>query len=300
MDTRWFEDVLVLLEERNLTRAAARRNVTQPAFSRRIRSFERWLGTSVLRRGANAIEIDPSLLANEREIRALTARIEELRGAVRTFRPERVELAIAVQHALMCSTFPDIAAAGGDALPALDFRVRVGDRDDCVAALVRGDAQALLCYEEADAAPMPFDDSVFRLRWGTDRLLPLVGGELRRRYRAGRAPARPPSIVYPEDSYFGSVLGGAARRFSTRTLSPRPAFETAYSTGMKELALRGLGVAWLPLSLTRREIDAGELLDLSRRHGGVTLDVALYGSTRGAAARALGSLRERRPSAGAS
>ena len=44
MDMQWLDDVLVLLEEGNLTRAAARRNITQPAFSRRIRSFEDWLG----------------------------------------------------------------------------------------------------------------------------------------------------------------------------------------------------------------------------------------------------------------
>ena len=44
MDTRWLEDVLALLEEGTLNRAAARRNVTQPAFSRRIRAFEDWIG----------------------------------------------------------------------------------------------------------------------------------------------------------------------------------------------------------------------------------------------------------------
>ena len=37
MDLRWLDDVLILLEEKNMTHAAARRNITQPAFSRRIR-----------------------------------------------------------------------------------------------------------------------------------------------------------------------------------------------------------------------------------------------------------------------
>ena len=45
MDLDWLDDVLVLLEEGNMTRAARRRNITQPAFSRRIRGFEDWLGT---------------------------------------------------------------------------------------------------------------------------------------------------------------------------------------------------------------------------------------------------------------
>ena len=42
MDLTLFDDVLLLLEEGNMSRAARRRNVTQPAFSRRIRSFEDW------------------------------------------------------------------------------------------------------------------------------------------------------------------------------------------------------------------------------------------------------------------
>ena len=57
MDLRFLEDVLILLEEGNMTRAAARRNITQPAFSRRIRAFETWLGVEVLDRGVNSVEI---------------------------------------------------------------------------------------------------------------------------------------------------------------------------------------------------------------------------------------------------
>ena len=55
MDLRWLEDVLILLEEGNMTRAANRRNITQPAFSRRIRGFEDWLGTPVLERKVNSV-----------------------------------------------------------------------------------------------------------------------------------------------------------------------------------------------------------------------------------------------------
>ena len=65
MDMNWLDDVLILLEEGNMTRAAARRNITQPAFSRRIRSFEDWLGVSVLDPGTNKINISPTLHSNE-------------------------------------------------------------------------------------------------------------------------------------------------------------------------------------------------------------------------------------------
>ena len=79
MDMRWFDDVLVLLEEKNMTRAAERRNITQPAFSRRIRSFEDWLGIDILVRKKNSIDINPALTQNEDEIRLFVAQLNELK-----------------------------------------------------------------------------------------------------------------------------------------------------------------------------------------------------------------------------
>ena len=75
MHLQSLDDVLVLLEEGNLSRAAARRNITQPAFSRRIRGFEDWLGVEVLDRHTNRVDISQALISNEGEIRALIARL---------------------------------------------------------------------------------------------------------------------------------------------------------------------------------------------------------------------------------
>ena len=99
MDMHWLDDVLVLLEEGNMTRAAMRRNVTQPAFSRRIRSFEDWLGVKVLDRGKNRIDISPALAGNEEEIRALVARIADLRGKIAHFDAKSTTVSIAAHHA---------------------------------------------------------------------------------------------------------------------------------------------------------------------------------------------------------
>ena len=49
MDLNWLEDFLALAEHRNFSRAAEARNVTQPAFSRRIRAMEEWVGTPFVR-----------------------------------------------------------------------------------------------------------------------------------------------------------------------------------------------------------------------------------------------------------
>ena len=277
MDMQWLDDVLVLLEERNMTRAAARRNITQPAFSRRIRSFEDWLGVEVLDRRINRIEICPALATNEGEIRALVARLKELRTKIAHHDPVASVVAIAAQHAPVFSTFPDMALRARSAFPGIRFRMRAGNLSDCATLFLRGDTSMLLCYEAQSIGPMPFGSEVQRELWGHDYLIPVVGGVLRYSVKDNREiPRDTPAIVYPDDSYFGEVLGKNERVFGTAGCSVNPVCQTAFSSGTREMVLKGLGVGWLPFSMAHREIESGELISLSNQFGQEPLDVAIY------------------------
>ena len=145
MNMLWFDDVLTLLEERNMTRAAARRNITQPAFSRRIRSFEEWLGIEVLDRKSNRVEISPALAMNEAEIRSMVSRLNELRTKIAQHAPAVSTTTIAATHALVYSTFPDMALRARARFPGLRFRLRTANLSDCVTLFLRGDTNMLLC-----------------------------------------------------------------------------------------------------------------------------------------------------------
>ena len=47
MEFIWLEDFLALVDSGNFSRAAELRHVTQPAFSRRIRALEDWVGVDL-------------------------------------------------------------------------------------------------------------------------------------------------------------------------------------------------------------------------------------------------------------
>lgn len=285
MDMQWLDDVLVLLEEGNMTRAAARRNITQPAFSRRIRSFEDWLGVTVLQRGSNRVDLSASLTANEAEIRALVGRLRDLRGKIVHFDPASSTISIAAQHAPVFSTFPDMAVKAKQHAPSLKFRLRAGNLRECVTMFLRGDTSMLLCYESEIAGPLPFGDTIRRALWGVDYLVPVVGGTLRYAVKSNKHISdKAPALVYPDNSYFGEVLKTAERQFGTNDYSTNPVCETAFSGGIKELALSGIGVGWLPFSMVRREIESGDLISLSDRFGKEMLEVAIYADTRDAIA----------------
>lgn len=277
MNLQWLDDVLVLLEEKNLTRAAARRNVTQPAFSRRIRSFEDWLGTPVLERGTNRVRLSQALRSNEADIRALITRIEELRSQMLTFDPASSTITIAAQHSPIHSTFPEMAVLAKHYFPSLKFRLRAGNQRDSVSIFLRKDADILLCYEAEEDGPLPFGETIKRAVWGTDHLVAVIGGKLRFKVSSnGTITENLPAIIYPMSSYFGQVLSNHAQPFGTRAMSSSVACETAYSNGIKELILKGLGVGWLPLSMSYKEIESGELIALTSQYGRVPLQNALY------------------------
>jgi len=285
MDLNLLDDILVLLEERNMTRAAERRSITQPAFSRRIRSFEDWLGTPILERHANRVDINPALSKNEGEIRALIARVRDMRARIASYAPGRSNISIAVQHAPMVSAFPDMALRARAKSPGISFRLRAGNLHDCVTMFIRNDVNMLLCYEAESSRPTEFGPGVIRGHWGTDYLVPVVGGTLRFAVKDnGWVPDDTPSIAYPENSYFGEVLSRANRPFGTVSASSAPVCVTAFSSGTKELIAQGIGVGWVPFSMVYKELASGDLVSLADRFGREPLQVAVFADGKVAAA----------------
>ena len=57
MDQKLLEDFLSLCRHRSFSHAAQERNVTQPAFSRRIRALEEWLGVVLFDRTALPVRL---------------------------------------------------------------------------------------------------------------------------------------------------------------------------------------------------------------------------------------------------
>ncbi len=277
MDTRWFEDILVLLEEGTLSGAAERRAVTQPAFSRRIRAFETWLGQDIIDRSTNRVTIRDSLRRSEPEIRAFLHRLREVQQSIRLAETAIPRVTFATQHALTLSTFPDLIKTIEQLGMPLNYRLRAANRDDCISMMVRADADALLCYETDDEEPLPLDQSFTRTIWARDRMLPVVGGQLRYSVFDNRPiPRDTPVVTYPDNSYLGQILTRKCPDWQIALKTMRPICESAFSAAVREMVLRGIGIAWLPMSMVWQDREAGRLIDLSNILGHCELSICLY------------------------
>jgi DNA-binding transcriptional LysR family regulator len=261
-----------------MSRAARRRNVTQPAFSRRIQNFEVWLGRPIVRRSANRVDIEPALLENTAELQALVGHVQALRQRISRYDPRRSTTTIAAQHSLIVSTFPDFAASAREIDKGIGFRVRAANHSECVSLFLSGEASLLMCYEREGESPMPFADSVTRASWGRDRLVPVVGGQLRFALGTrGTPPPDAPIIRYPSGSFFSELLADGGTSYSSHA-GPMIA-ESAFTAGIREMALGGLGLAWLPMSLVYNEVQSGTLTVCSGDGETLPLVITLFART---------------------
>tara|TARA_B110000259_G_C13978909_1_gene387831 strand:+ start:339 stop:1283 length:945 start_codon:yes stop_codon:yes gene_type:complete len=282
MDLRWLEDVLILLEEGNLTRAAQRRAITQPAFSRRIRAFESWLGHDILDRDVNRVKIRDSARNSETEIRALIQRLNGLQKKMLLADTEQKNLTVTAQHSLALSVFPDFITLVNKEIESLTYRLKTADHPDCMSTLIRGDADIMLCYETLKGPKLPLDHTFLSMTWGVDCLVPVISSALMSSLHShGSATAPIPVITFPKGSFFDRVLSSVSYSDVEHNPMLNIICESSFTAGAREMVLNGIGLAWVPMSLVSRKIESGELIDLSRTYGSVPLEVSLYARPEG-------------------
>lgn len=278
MNLKLLEDALALIECGSLSKAAARRNVTQPAFSRRIRTLEDWVGAPLLKRSKNRIELSDALLGAEPEIRVMIARAQKLRSLLMPQGQRQLPVVIATQHSLAANEFTRVFEQLADKRREVAWRVRTLNREDCVSLFLQGDADLLMCYEAKGFPPLPFDETIRRKVLGADTLIPVVGGALRHQINEDQTlRSKVPLLSYPRDSHFGALLEqtGLADAIAKNSSSEREV-ESAYSVMLRELVSRGAGIAWLPYTMCRDQLASGDLMSLADAYGSVALEITLF------------------------
>lgn len=261
MDINWLEDFICLARTLNFTRAAAERNITQSAFSRRIKALEHWTGTPLIDRTsypAKLSEAGESFLPTaESVVRQLLETRDDLRARDRgglTF------CTFAAPHSISINQLPSLLRALARADRAARSRVLSDNLHACCQLLADGAADFLMCYRHPNI-PVTLDERRFaRLDLGQDRLVPLAApdpnGQPLWRLPGSRA-APVPYLAYARDSFLRAVVdeavAGQAAWLDVRHMD-------AFTEALKSVALQHGGVAWLPESTVARELAAGELV----------------------------------------
>ncbi|SCY90093.1 LysR family transcriptional regulator [Microvirga guangxiensis] len=280
MELKWLEDFCCLAEHLSFSKAASLRGVSQPAFSRRIRQLEEWMGVTLINRA-----IYPSELTHEgkRFLPIAVQTVQQWYYHRLALRPdpaiEQHRLTFSALHTLTVTFFPDWLQSIQKLLPPFSSHLSPdkGGIEDNIASLLDGDSDFLLTYAHA-SVPFQLDQTRFPyLVLGTERVLPVSrahpeGPELDRALAHGTDM---PFLSYGDFSFFGVALN---KLFANRPpLKRRVVHENTISIGHKAMAIAGWGVAWLPMSLIRAELADGTLVPASSDPAwSLTIEIRLY------------------------
>ncbi|MDP3071400.1 MAG: LysR substrate-binding domain-containing protein [Opitutaceae bacterium] len=126
MELRHLRYFVAVAEEENVTRAAARLNVSQPPLSRQIRDLEEELGVALLERGANSLQLTEAGRVFLGEARAVLQRATEAVHAARAAAAGDIgELHIGYSPSPTANILPEVLRAFRKRAP----RVRVNLHD---------------------------------------------------------------------------------------------------------------------------------------------------------------------------
>ena len=275
LETKWLDDFIALAATRSFSQAAERRFVTQPAFSRRIRSLESSLGLTLVDRSSTPID-----LTEAGRLFLITARslVEQLGEVVRHLHhlegQQGEVLQIAAAHSLTLGFFPQwIAALRRDGLP-LNTRLVAANVGEAVHSLREGACDLILAYHDPDAA-LQMDPQLFpSLHLGTTAMLPVCAtdehGQPLFDLDSGQAI---PLLAYSAGAFLGRSVNLLLRQ---RVLRATTVYETAMADSLKTMALQGMGVAWVPRLSITGELARGELAICGAEHWQVPLEIRLY------------------------
>lgn len=281
MELKWLDDYIALIEAGSFSVAAKRRHLSQPAFSRRIQMLEDWLGVTLIDRSRKPLRLTPVATANHAAFRSLAARIYEFRATLKSESLDIADVTIAAQHTLATSYVPSLLKRLRRIEPEQNFRIRSENRSDAVSMLMRGQAEILIAYETADTPCGIASPVATRQVLGVDRLVLVGCPALHASFGAPRDDAPPvPMLCFPPESFFGQVVRLEALPELMRRQQVAVRCVSEFAIGLRELALMGQGVAWLPGSLIADDLRRGRLKPLEALGRSIDMDIVAYFAVR--------------------
>ncbi|WP_417812637.1 LysR family transcriptional regulator [Thalassospira alkalitolerans] len=277
MELRWLEDYLALAETLNFSRASELRHITQPAFSRRIRALEDWVGTPLFSRTTHAVALTPAGAHFRVHAEALARQSHQVRRDTREIgQSTKSGLTFAATHALSFTFFPGWVREFDDMLTMGTFNLVSDSLERCEEFMLRGDVQFLLCHCHHAMGSALEGDGFVSISIGQDVLIPMSapGPDGRAKWPLSQGEDAP-WLAYSTQSGLGRILAteGAPKH---ENLGPKAGFTSYLAATLLSMVKSGAGVAWLPKTLATPDLANGSLVPFGGPELHVPVDIRLF------------------------
>lgn len=263
MDLQWFDDLAILRDTGHFSLAARKRNLSQPALSRRIRALEDWAGFPLVDRRSRPVCLTPSGEQILDVALSSAKRLADERDVLRDGGPLEHDYVVrfAAQHSVAWRFFPDWLQGFENHFGAIKSRLRADDLEPCIDSFRAGEVDFLIAYNS------PLIEGTLRglkgeaLEIGTDRLIPVSKPDAKGRplYALdGNRNTVLPYVGFSAQSSLGQLFW---RHMQGRPGSERlkPVYQHSMVGAIRVRVWNGSGISWLPESLVKQDIANGTL-----------------------------------------
>lgn len=258
-------------------KAAHTRNISQSAFTRRIKSLEHWVGTPLFNRSVHPVE----LTAAGRAFRPTACEtINNLRLAredlARLSSGKEELLRFSVLHTLSISFVPCWLKRVINSIGPVKTSFMVDNFSDCVEALTAGNVDFMFCYDHPSMAALAKDAWYPSIKVSDDCLVAVSPADTNGRplfhfSQEGKLPL----LTYSQESFLGRLSQTVIEKSGfAEKLDPRS--ENSVAEAQKAACLEGLGIAWLPELAIRKELEDGQLVRISDTRSEHKMSIKLF------------------------
>lgn len=220
MELKWLEDFLSLAASRSFSRAAELRNITQPAFSRRIRSLEIWLGCELFDRTRYPVTLTTEGRAFLETAEGMVHQLYQAKAALQgrnSGQLPQASFAVTALHTLTTTLLPGWLSALRDQIGPVGSRVLPENFALCLQALTEGGYDFFMTFQHG-SVPIPLDPQRFPyVTIGSDSLVGVARTDRLAHWRA--AGPTLPLLHYSRGSFLGLLT---TRSPKASRASPRP------------------------------------------------------------------------------
>lgn len=271
IETKWLYDFLTLEACRHFSHAAEQRNISQPAFSRRIRMLESAIGVDLFNRTTSPLQLTEQGKLFHSQTRSLLQQLEcnlsELCGQNLLSIPN---IKIAAAHSLSLTLLPELVHSFADYSSDFVYHVEAIDVVQVVNALREGKSDFILSFYDEDLLQTPFS----YLKVFESELYPVCATNSQGKPLFDIYQPEVPLLNYTNTSYMGRLVN--RRLGEVGAIAPRTLFMSSMSELLKNMALNEHGIAWLPIYSIVDELREKKLVCLDTPELTIPIQAYIY------------------------
>jgi len=281
MELKWFEDFLSLCDTRNFRVSSERQCISQPAFSRRIKALENWVGADLVDRSSQPVKLTSAGEMLKISALDIVQLVYQSRNDINTqIGADERKIRISTVSTLAQFFMPGWLKNLQSFIKIESFSVRTdfGNVSDYLVGLQEGIVDFFICYEDPSRTIVNYTEKFQSLLLGVESLVPVTIPDGEGNPLFWLPSCRPGSSIPYLHTNAKPSLWPIKHHLETRyaELEFVPVYETSIATAIKAMVIEGYGVAWIPESIIAEDLENGLLVRAAEEESDILLDIKIY------------------------